>query len=163
MLEHLHLLLHAWAHGPAGWSRLVTGPGGESIGLVRFVGDPAGPWLSWFRGLRLEVFETQDESHLLTLTRSWGFLQIWEVYDSEDHHVGSIYSRSLATSENERIGFLDRDNNRILDPANKQLAMFHERGDAGLEVKFDPSGPSNPFLRMLLLSCVLTFEPTPTG
>ena len=64
-------------------------------------------WLFWLRKIRLDVFETDDASHLMTLMRSWTLFPIWELHDAEDRHVGSVYPKSLVTCDGDVLGYLD--------------------------------------------------------
>ena len=113
MLEHATLLLHDWTHaalsdGERAWIRPIRDVNGHSVGFVRFVGDPQGSWFSWFRKARLDVYETEDAAHLLSLTRSWGMLRVWEVDDAEDRHVGSVYTKTIVSSEGDPLAWRDR-------------------------------------------------------
>jgi hypothetical protein len=166
MLEHSSLLVHGWtlkalADGEKAWIRPIADAGGRSLGFARFVGNPQSAWFSWFRKRRLDIFETDDASHLMTLTRSWGMLRSWDLHDAEDRHVGNVYSRTIVSGEGEQLGFLDRQGGRILDPASRVLARFGSKSAGILEVKFTHESTANPFLRMLILGCILTLDPTP--
>src|SRR4051794_10031633 len=95
MLEHENLLIHVWTRtntpdGISAWLRPITNASGRSLGFVRFEGNPDASWLAWLRRIRLDIFETEDASHLMSLTRAWGRLRVWDVHDAEDRHVGSI-------------------------------------------------------------------------
>src|SRR5437763_5372944 len=99
MLEHSTLLLHEWTRSsmPEGrtWVRSIADASGRRLGFVRHQRLAAMSWLFWLRKIRLDVFETDDASHLMTLTRSWTLFPIWELHDAEDRHVGSVYPKSL--------------------------------------------------------------------
>jgi hypothetical protein len=166
MLEHALLVVHDWTQkaepdGSLAWMRAVTDAAGRPLGFVRLDGDPRGAWFSWFRKVRLDLFETDDASHLMSVTRSWGMLRIWEVDDAEDRHVGTVYANSILSAEGERLAWIERatpERGRLLDSTGQQLAIFGKKAGS-LEVTFAP--PPNPFLRMLLLGCALAFEPGP--
>jgi hypothetical protein len=165
MLEQTPLLVHGWTQqaeldGGMAWIRPVTDAAGRPLGFVRLDGDPRGSWLSWFRKVRLDVFETDDASHLMSVTRSWGMLRIWEVDDAEERHVGTVYANSIVSSEGERLAWIERESperGRLVN-ATGQLASFAKKA-AVVEVTFTP--PPNPFLRMLVLACALAVEPGP--
>jgi len=168
MLEHAVLLVHAWnqeaiAEGGAAWIRRITDSVGTPLGFVRFEGDPALSWLSWLRKIRLDVFETDDASHLMTLTRLWGILRSWDVEDAEQRHVGNLYTKSIVSSDNVRLGYIDDDYSgpgRILDIHGQVLARFTSH-ESAIKVTFTPNSMANPFLRMLILGSILALEPMP--
>jgi hypothetical protein len=170
MLEHATLLFHDWTHatlsdGERAWIRPIRDVSGHSVGFVRFVGDTQGSWFSWFHRARLDVYETDDAAHLLSLTRSWGMLRLWEVDDAEDRHVGSVYTKTIVSSEGDRLGYLDRETDeqgRILDSNGVVLLRFGKSPD-GLEVVFQAKATANPFVRMLMLGCVLALDAVPRG
>ncbi len=165
MLENSPLLIHPWTHkplpdGPA-WIRPITDKSGLTLGFLRFDGAPRRSWFAWLRKVRLEVFETDDASHLMTLTRQWGIASSWDVEDAELHHVGTIYSKTLVSSENQHLGYVDRENGRILDPMGRILARCSNQGVGVMEIAFTPDARTNPFLCMLMLGSVLTMAPIP--
>jgi hypothetical protein len=169
MLEHASLLIHDWTQttlpdGERSWIRPVTDAAGQRLGFVRFAGDPKGSWFSWLRKVRLDVYETEDAAHLLSLSRSWAMLRLWEVDDADDRHVGTVYTKTIESSEGDRLGYVDRENDmrgRILDPKGQLLARYGMKNTNDLELAFAPDSPANPFLRMLILGHVLTLNPAP--
>jgi hypothetical protein len=169
MLEHCSLLIQAWTRttlpdGEIAWIRTITDGEARPLGFVRYQKLPALSWLFWLRTVRLDVFETEDAAHLMRLTRSWAMLRIWDLHDSEDRHVGSVYPKSLVSSEGQSLGFLDveyAEQGRILDPSGHVLLRFGKKKGDNLEVEFAPDPAANPFLRMMLLGCLLTIDPGP--
>ena len=169
MLEHSQLLVQGWTKKPLpegglAWIHAVSDVEGAPLGFVRLDGDASASWLSWLRKVRLEVFETEDASLLMCVTRSWGVLRSWEVDDAEGRHVGSIYTKNIVSADGICLGCLDGqpgEQGRILDPAGLVLARFAKKAGGVLELKFPPDPPANPFVRMLVLGCILTLEPTP--
>ena len=165
MLEHSTLLVHGWrcADASALWTRAITDAFGQPLGFVRFEGDLAGSWFSWLRKVRLDVRETEDASHLMTVARAWGVLRAWDVHDADDHHVGIIAAKTLVTPEHQRLGFLDfsAEHGRILDPGGQMIGK-HVRKESNVEVTFMPQS-ANPFLRMLMLGSILTLDAVPEG
>ena len=166
MLEHSTLLLHEWTRSPTPdgqtWVRPIADSAGRRLGFVRHQKLAAMSWLFWLRKIRLDVFETDDASHVMTLTRSWTLFPIWELHDAEDRHVGSVYPKSLVTCDGDVLGYLElhaSEQGRILDPAGHALARVGKRGGVQ-ELNF--AGDSvNPFLRMLVLSAVLALDANP--
>ncbi len=156
------MVVHGWTQkaeldGGLAWIRSVTDGADRPLGFVRLDGAPRGSWLNWFRKVRLDVFETDDASHLMSVTRSWGMLHIWEVDDAEDRHIGTVYTKSIVSAEGERLAWIEH--GRLLDRAGQQLASFGRKAQGVLEVTFAP--PPNPFVRMLVLGCALALEPGP--
>ncbi|MBI2804137.1 MAG: hypothetical protein HYX68_04035 [Planctomycetes bacterium] len=163
MLEHSTLLINPWAKadGVAKWMRRITDGHGRLLGHVELSGDRAGSWLSWLRRSRLDVHETPDGSHLLSLTRSWSFSRSWDVYDSEDRHVGTLYTKTIVTGANDFVGVIQRNPHGVVGGNREMLASFAPNADASLELKFMEGTPANPFVRMLLLGSALTLDPIP--
>src|SRR5215475_13614741 len=100
MLEHASFYIHGWARsvqadGAESWTRSITHSDGRALGFARFQRLAADSWLFWLRKIRLDVFETEDASHLLSLIRSWTMRSIWDLYDAEERHIGWIYPTSL--------------------------------------------------------------------
>jgi hypothetical protein len=168
MLEHSPLLIDPWtrstlADGEPAWIRVVTDTGAHRLGFVRYVGDPRRSWFSWLRASRLDIYETDDASHLMSLARSWSMLRTWEIDDAEDRHVGTIYTKIIVSSDGDRLGYLDRESpeqGRLLDRAGQVLLRYRSRANL-TELSFAPESTSNPFLRMLMLGCILTMDAAP--
>jgi hypothetical protein len=168
MLEAPSLWIHPWQRTgavPRNWTRLVTdGSTSAALGRVNWLGPPERSWFDWLRGQRLEVLETDDAALLLTLVRPWGLSRLWDVYDAEERRVGSIAALMLLDGEGDRRGYLDRHDHiggRILDPTSHLLAEYGQRPDQVTQMRFAPGQEINPFLRMLLLGCVLTQQVPP--
>lgn len=168
MLEHSTLLVHPWtrttlADGADAWIRPISDAASRPLGFVRLQYAPLS-WLFWVRKLRLDVFETEDASHLLSVTRSWTMLSIWDVRDAEDRDVGRIYPKSLVASEGQALGYLERDRvgqGRILDPEGHALVRFGHNNAGNLELTFAAESGANPFVRMMMLGTILTLDPKP--
>jgi len=167
MLETSTLVIDPWApSAPLGaapaWMRSIVDDGGRSLGFVRFVGNPSAFWFKWLRRVRLEVYETDDASHLMSVTRAWGFLRHWQIHDADEHHVGGVYLQTIVTSENQAIAYLDLGESRMLDPSGRVLARFEPAGNR-LKLTFAANLPLNPFERMVLLGTVLSLDAAPPG
>ncbi|HZZ82097.1 MAG TPA: hypothetical protein VFE62_26595, partial [Gemmataceae bacterium] len=161
MLEHATLLLHEWKADGAAWARSITDGAGQPLGCVRLESDPRTFWFSWLRRVKLDIFETDDASHLMTMTRSWSMLGIWEVEDAEARAVGTIYACSIVSSEGHRLALVERANPaiRLLNELDQVLATVSNKGP--VEITFAP-GEANPFLRMLLLGYAIAQTPLPS-
>jgi hypothetical protein len=165
MLETASLLIHPWQHTEDGWSRLVVDAAtSTALGRVRWLGPTERSWFDWLRGQRLEVLETEDAALLMTLVRSWGLSRSWDVYDAEERRIGAIASPVLLDCEGGRRAYLDRadrHHGRLLSPESRVLADYARPSEAARLVRFAPDLEPNPFLRMLLLGCVLIDEVPP--
>ncbi len=167
MLEESRLHVSGWNLATTldgAWIRTIYHPLGRQLGFVRFAGTARPAWFSWLRGLRLDVYETDDASHLMTLLRPWGMFRMWDVYDADEQCIGSIYPPSLVDSDGERRGYLDlRDggDGSILDQSRQVIATFRAANLTTLEVTFTADPEGNPFLRMLLLAGILVQDPSP--
>jgi hypothetical protein len=168
MLEQSLLMLNSWMRQatPAGdyaWVRPIANAHGLGLGFVQFLGTPRTSWFTWLQPTRLEVYETEDASHLMTLSRSWGILGSWRIDDAEERHVGNVYAATIVTSDHARLGYLETNadgQGRLLDPLSRALANFVRR-DGITEVSFLPDLSANPFVRMLVLGSILTLDPMP--
>src|SRR5262249_7901973 len=90
MLERTELRLGPWtpAADSGRWQRAVHDGGGQAIGVVR----TRRRLFRWRR--RLEIFETDDESLILSLVPAW-FGAEWHVRDSEGNYVGTLLPDAL--------------------------------------------------------------------
>lgn len=169
MLESASLLLLPWTleagipETGACTRGVLDGTTAAPLGLVRSAGLSRS-WLTWLWPYRLEVFETEDAALLLTLTRTWGLLRMWDLYDADGNRVGSIYPPVLLDAEGLRRGYLHLREQRgeFLGLAAQRLADFEIDATAALHLHFAADLEPNPFLRMLLLGAALTLQPPPT-
>jgi len=168
MLAQPSLLIHPWtrttlADGEA-WIRSIADAADRPLGFVRYQDVPALLWFLWPHKIRLDVYETEDASHVISVARSWTTLHIWDVQDAEDRHIGSVYPKSLVTSDQVILGYLDDDASGgccIVDTNKRPLATFGRRVGAATEFSLAPAIDANPFRRMLLLAGVLALDPQP--
>jgi hypothetical protein len=63
---------------------------GLKLGFVGSRPPSCAGWKRWLAGTVLEVYETEDASLVFTVGRRWFLSPWWEVYDSEQHLVGSF-------------------------------------------------------------------------
>lgn len=161
MLEQACLVAHPWIRADATtlWTRRITDSAGAYLGFVRLE-PPLPGWFAWFRSLKLSVFETEDASHLMTVTRPWAFSRIWDVYDAEDVPVGMIALQVLFASDRTFLGKVKREADgarAVRDPSEKVLATIR-RAEQCSEISFTLGTLSNPFLRMMLLAALIAQE-----
>jgi hypothetical protein len=163
MLEQAELVLRPWAPArrgdPAAPARPVcAGRSGAVLGFVVRRAAEGWAWWPWSRPERLEVFETEDESLLLTVARGWG--NTWKVLDADDRLVGQIRgdyvydgeAQCLAVREPAGEGF-----GRLVS-GDEALAEWapHENG---VRLAFADRLEKEPFAKMVLLAAVLTAAP----
>jgi hypothetical protein len=166
MLEIASLVIYPWQHAEAdGWSRAVAdGATAAPLGRVRWRGRAEPGWLDWLRGQRMDMLETEDAALLMTLVRSWGLTRCWDLYDAEDRRVGTLAPPLLLDNEGGRRAYLDRadrDHGRLVNPLSRVLADYARQSDGVMQFRFAADLEPNPFLRMLLLGCVLIEEVPP--
>jgi hypothetical protein len=162
MLEHPSLLILPWA--------VATGPRPTpSVSRRRSILDPdtgrllgfAGrrpvrlPWgLRWLARTALEIHETEDESLLFTLCGPWLTLRAWEVFDSEDHLVGSLRGNLVRDRQGRTLAVVQQcpaATFRFLTPENVELGSLLPNG-RGNRITFSEELVGDPFARMLLLA-----------
>ncbi len=166
MLEIASLLIHPWQYSDAdGWTRRVADAAtAVRLGHIRWLGPRERSWFAWLRGQRMAVLETDDAALLMTLVRSWGLTHCWDVYDAEERLIGTLAPPLLLDSEGGRRAYLDRtdrDHGRLLNPFARLLADYVRHSDQAILLRFAPDLEPNPFLRMLLLGCVLIDQAPP--
>lgn len=159
MLEHMSFYLQPWnrATADAPWQRRITDIRARPLGFVRCIFPVRGAWFAWLRRTRLEVYETEDASHLMTLVRAWSIGPTWVTYDADALFLGTVHPRSIIASDGIRVGEFQptAGGGRIVDPAGIELMTYSTADDGTVEIRFTKQAMANPFLRMLLLSCVL--------
>ena len=168
MLEASDLLFNNWrrdAENQFAWTRaVVDAVTAAPLGTVRTRGRSEGWWLARFRGERLEVVESEDSALLMTLIKPWVWSRGWEIDDAEERRVGTITGPLLLDAEGGQRGLVDDTGparGRILGPEGHTLAEYERCPDQATLLQFAEDLEANPFLRMLLVSCVLAKEPPP--
>jgi hypothetical protein len=163
MLEHLCLLVEPWISDEEGWARRITDPEGHYLGVVRYAPSLRIGWFAWLRKLRLDVFESEDGSHLCTLTRAWGVSRRWQVIDAEETLIGVLNRGALFTSEGGLLGELEGTLHQgtMTGTMGEPLASYRRQAGAVLQLRFATEAMGNPFLRMLLLATVVVLDPLP--
>jgi len=159
MLEHMSFYLQPWnrASSTSPWQRRVTDEAAKPLGFVRCIPPVRGSWFSWLRRTRLEVYETEDASHLMTLSRAWSFGATWIAYDADGIFVGTVHSRSIIASDGICLGehVRNSEGGRVMGLTGVEWLLYRCAADRTVEMQFTRPAMANPFLRMLLLSCVL--------
>lgn len=161
MLEKSTLLLLPWTRIGDGLNTrpVVDEVHGEQLGFARTSGK-IHAWSSRWRSCKLEVFETEDASHLMTLYRPAGLFRMWRVQDSEQRQVGAIYHRHLLNPLGHLMAHCDQPpsepDGRFLCLQGEPLACW-ERVPDGLRIQFADNRDLSPFQRMVLLGTVLTW------
>jgi hypothetical protein len=154
--------VHPWTRSPppngAAWVRAITDDMLRPLGFVRLQRSSSS-WLFWLRRTRLDVFETDDAAHLMSVSRSWTMLRVWDVHDAEDRHIGRIYPKALIGDAGQILGSLEA--NESADSTGSLTAAIRRTPDA-VEIRFAASPDMNPFLRMLILGAILIRDPAPS-
>jgi hypothetical protein len=162
MLEHTSFFLQPWnrASGVSPWQRRVTDITAKPLGFVRCISPVRGSWFSWLRRMRMEVYETADASHLMTLVRAWSIGPTWITYDADALFVGTVHPHSIIASDGNCLGEHQStsEGGRIIAPTGVEWMTYQRATDTTLEIQFTKPAMANPFLRMLLLSCVLMLD-----
>jgi hypothetical protein len=157
MLEQSALLLRPWAAGADGVrSRAVFDPTANTpLGLARTRSDSARLWPRWLNRPALEVYETEDESLLCTVQRSWGWGPRWSVREADEQLVGSVRGPQVLDRLGRTLAVLHC--GRFVDSAGIELGRLERCGE-GLRLSFAVWLEGDPFARMLLLAAALTSD-----
>jgi hypothetical protein len=162
MLETPALLLHPWQASPLGSVHIrqrtvLDATTGEPLG---FVGERArSHWLRWLTRKVLQVYETEDASLLCSIFCPWGWIRSWEVYDADDHPVGTYRGNLLSDRWNRHCAVVQRGpdgSQRFVNTDGLELASL-TRANGELLLSFAGVIEGEPFARMLLLAGALTF------
>ncbi|HEX3315007.1 MAG TPA: hypothetical protein VHR72_08960 [Gemmataceae bacterium] len=160
MLERSELRIAPWtpAAEPYRWQRAIHADDpARRLGVVR----THERWIPFLR--KIEIFETDDDALLLSLTRAW-FGPAWQVRDSEGQHVGTLLPDALLDPAG--FPFATRipeppDRWRLREPTGREYATL-ARSPGGVEIlRFTDERLTNPFLRMMVLGGFLLLDPLP--
>jgi hypothetical protein len=176
MLEQPSLMLRPWIHSfevawpkamvqGAAWVRHVVCPATDRpLGFAAW--DTAGlpGLLAWLGRKRIQVFESEDESLLMTLYRPWGFLRTWDIFDAEERRVGHLVRDVLYDGYGARMATMssanDGSDSAWRDEEGVVLATWQDIPGQGRYFRFNEAD-ANPFLRMAALAGVLALPPWP--
>jgi hypothetical protein len=166
MLESAALRIRPWefcAADPAGRQR-------RGVFHRRTIEDPASGnvlgfissrrrWLSWLARKKLEVYESDDASLLMTLWGPGWLYRFWEIFDAEDRPRGVIDRAWLFDGVGEGLALLDLpaggNSGRFVSPVGNELGTFQLLGAEGARLTFARN--LDPFARMVLLGAILSF------
>jgi hypothetical protein len=171
MLEFSTMLLLPWAAGQRHGSgrsvacavsaREILDPTStEVLGFARGHVGPARSWFSWLARPALDVYarEEEDTSLLFTLYFPWFFTRAWEVYDADEHLVGTLRGNLVL----DRIGRILANVERGPDGSTLRFLtqLGYEptsltRAEGGFCLSFAPDLTGDPFARMMLLAAGL--------
>ena len=134
------------------------------------------PWLSGFYvEAALRAVPQQRLAEERVALGAWldGFLpeldragldHVSEVFDAEEHHVGSVYRNGLTQAGGDQLAAIVKPRGAepgLLRDRNHAVLARFERRDAGAWLfAFGPAAV-NPFVRMVLLASVLAWPPEP--
>jgi hypothetical protein len=162
MLEHSSIWLSPWASS-AGQrpvtTRTILDPATRSfLGLARCSHQSATVWFGYMARPTVEVFETEDESLLFTITRTWGLGTGWVVCDADGHRIGTLRSNLVRDQRGRQLATLEPSApgtpRRWLAPDGQELGTIAVAGE-GLLATFSMAIADNPFVKMLLLATLL--------
>lgn len=177
MLERQALLLGRGTQGDTS-ILILDRDSGVRLGLVRS-STPDGRWSRWFFPAGWDIFETDDHSHVFSLSRSWHWSPEWVVRDAEGRAIGTVFvpparfafflsdvprgkdaARTGETHIEDDLGRCiarvkeNGDSGHFLSLTGEELAWVRQQ-QHGTEVTFSNAMTENPFTRMLLLAGAL--------
>lgn len=156
MLERQALLLEPWRRHPAsGQLRRVIRDLAthDPIGFAAWRADSTPGWFHQLLPSWLDVFETEDASHLCSVEAPWLWRRGWRVRDAEERLVGRVWGDWLHDDGGELLGRFEH--GKLLSMAGLELGGF-ARVEGVCTVQFQPALEGNPFGRMLLLAAAVT-------
>jgi len=167
MLEQPALLLGPWCPAddpaqPPARKRVISVPAtGDLLGFATST-EAGFSWWSWLRRQAIRVFETEDASLLMTLSRSWGLSRAWAVRDADERSVGFVYRSVLMDMDGRRLavarGADGNERGAFVGANGRELGTFENRTGHGVLLAFGDALEGSPFARMILLGAVLTWE-----
>jgi len=178
MLEQPSLLLLPWKRGETarpktviphpGWERTIVNPTTNlPIGFATWENVDFQGLLAWMGRKRIRVFETEDESLLMTLHRPWSLFQTWNVFDAEECRVGHWSWKTLRDGFGVRLATLALSGEglefNIQGEDGNFWAAWKDILGLGRHFRFSEAVHHKPFIRMAALAGALTFPPWPEG
>ncbi len=177
MLEASSLLLKPWIHTlEADWPKTVT----QGAGWMRAIVQPTtqqtlgcAAWddlaiskLFYYLGRRrIHVFESEDESLLMTLCKPWGLSTMWEVLDAEERLVGRLCRDTVYDGYGAILARMTQDGDgsawQWRGADGVVLATWRDLPGQGCYFRFEAAFDPNPFVRMATLAGVLALPPWP--
>jgi hypothetical protein len=163
VLEHSELVLRPWAPAhrdgptaPAVPARPIFDSHGDTLLGVVVWRKPAG-WQGWpwARRERFEVYETEDEPLLMTVSRGWG--NSWKVHDADERLVGQVRGGDVFDGAYQCLAVWESAGEtwgRLMS-GEEMLAEWARKGDE-VRLTFTERLDKEPFAKMVLLAAVLT-------
>lgn len=127
----------------------------EPLGFAEWRDACSVTWLRHILPGSLEVFETDDESHLLSLTAPSVWRRGWRVRDAEERVIGRVRGDLLLDEIGEMLGHFE--GGRLFNRYGMELGNL-EISEGSCIVAFQSALDGNPFARMLLLAAALTAQ-----
>jgi hypothetical protein len=159
MLEYPTLRLERWTAATCLPCLVISEPASRRpLGLARWRPRPGPFWRRWLTPSVLEILESEDESLLCTVQRTWGLRPGWDVFDADARFVGSIHGAYVLDPFGRALAIFvtsaAADRKSFVDSSQRELGTLlqEERGNC---LSFGAALPDNPFARMLLLATVL--------
>lgn len=160
MLEHERLRIGARQQktGAEDEWPITDADSGAVLGCVRSRTGGAARWRRWFARPVWEVYESDDESLLMTLQGAWLWSSAWDVYDAEPRRVGSLQRGRLVDGDGVYLAALEletaRRGGRIRNWHGLELASF-QLNEGAATLTFLPALEGDPFAKMLALAASL--------
>jgi hypothetical protein len=114
---------------------------------------------------KVEVFESEDESLLMTLYRPWGLGRKWDVVDAEGRRVAQLCRDVVFDGLGERLATMsagaDSSEMALRDCEGEILASWRDAEGQSRYFRFGKGVADNPFWRMAALAGVLALPPWP--
>jgi hypothetical protein len=177
MLEQPSLLLRPWVHSlevvwpknkvqGAGWLRIIADPATDRpLGFAAWETAGLSAWLAWLGRKKIQVFESEDESLLMTLYRPWGLMRMWEVLDAEERRVGRLFRDAIFDGYGSRLATMsvtaDGSEMVLRATTGTVLGTWQDIPGQGCFFRFGEALDGNPFVRMVTLAGVLALPPWP--
>ncbi|MFO0968735.1 MAG: hypothetical protein U0793_24525 [Gemmataceae bacterium] len=156
----------AWAHAapPGAWTRIIAdAASGATLGFAAWRRSGPGFLAGWFGERQIEVFESEDASFLLSLSR--GFWRNWTVFDAEEQAIGAVFRGVRLQLRGEGFARLRQrrspDPGGFVDRLNQTVARASRHDGSSWLVSFLDMPLSDPFARMVVLAAVLSWAPEP--
>jgi len=176
MLEEPALLVQPWLPAQqlrwpaqtasAAWARLLINANTDArVGCALWHGSTRRGWLAPVASRKIEVFESEDLSLLVTLWRPWGIFRSWQIHDAEENQLGQIAGTTLRDGNGARLASLrqsaDSRERSWISMAGLELGSWHVVARDDLIFRFGEVTERNPFLRMVVLAGLLALPPHP--
>ena len=177
MLEQPSLLLRPWLHAfdeawpkamgaGGGWLRVLVCPATEKrLGIAAWETTGPSGWRTWLSRKRIQVFESDDESLLMTLYRPWGLARTWDVRDAEDRRVAQLLRHGVYDGSGVPLARMalssDGSEASLRGADGAALATWQDMPGNGRYFRFGDGFDNNPFVRMSVLAFVLALPPWP--